>query len=391
METDHGSVSASRVETPSEAASVLMLLANGFHPDPRVHREATSLIEGGFSVTVLCLDRDCDLPTSEEIDGVEVHRVRVGEVRPGEYLSVSRALALFGVLGAREARSLNRKKTFDLIHCNDFDTIAMGLLLGRLWRVPVVYDIHDLYSSFFCGGLPGVLVQKIDDVFYRAADAMLIVNEEFRTLPGLQGKDVTVIMNVPGKEGAGIREDDDEGLFYAGNLNLLRDMRWALPVFEESGFPVVFAGDGPLRTEYEKMARGRGVELLGRIPPQEVYERTGRCRAVLALYDTSYPNNRFASPNKLFDAMKFGKPAVVSSGTVMARIVEEAECGLVVPYGDAGALTAALRTLRDDEAYGRMCENAHRAHRERFNWEIMADRLVALYRSLTEKRKERDR
>lgn len=81
-------------------------------------------------------------------------------------------------------------------------------------------------------------------------------------------------------------------------------------------------------------------------------------------------------------AMKYGKPAIVSEGTVMSRIVEEFECGVVVPYGDSRKLAEALDGLKDEDRYRRMCENAFRAHCERYNWETVATRIVGVYRGL---------
>jgi glycosyltransferase involved in cell wall biosynthesis len=368
--------------------SILMLLANGFHPDPRVHKEANSLLENGFDVAIVCLDRDCRLPRREVVGGIEIRRVRVGVVKPGEHLSVARALTAFYLKALGEALAVNRRRRIDLVHCNDFDTVALGLVLKRLWNIPLVYDMHDLYASFIKNDFLRGLVQKVDDHFYSRVDAMLIVNDDFRRLPRLDADRATVVMNVPDKKGAGICADTDVGLFYAGNLDLLRDMRYAMTVFEECGFNVELAGDGPLLREYRATTNSDRIALPGRISPDEVRLRTSRCKAVIALYDTAYPNNRLASPNKLFDAMKFGKPAIVSEGTVMARIVEELECGLVVPYGDREELSAAIGRLKEEKQYRRMCENAFAAHRERFNWEIMASRMTKLYRELVGDRAE---
>ena len=104
----------------------------------------------------------------------------------------------------------------------------------------------------------------------------------------------------------------------------------------------------------------------------------GRAGAVRTLV----PNNRLATPNKLFEAMKFGKLAIVSDGTVMADIVREHDCGIPVPYGDAGALAAAIDALQDETRYDAMCDNALQAFLSHFNWEVMWPRLTRLYRDL---------
>ncbi|MDP9119411.1 MAG: hypothetical protein M3M93_03920, partial [Actinomycetota bacterium] len=53
---------------------VVMLLLNPYTNDSRVEREATSLHEAGYRVTILAV-ADEALPTNEVRDGVNVRRV----------------------------------------------------------------------------------------------------------------------------------------------------------------------------------------------------------------------------------------------------------------------------------------------------------------------------
>lgn len=161
-------------------------------------------------------------------------------------------------------------------------------------------------------------------------------------------------------------------------------MRYALEALRESGLSAQIAGDGPLLDAHRAADHDGSVTFLGRIPPAEVRDRTRDCLAVLALYDVSNPNNRLASPNKLFEAMKYGKPSIVSADTFMAEIVERWRCGISVPYGNVASLRRALVELRDPERYAEMCRNAHQAFLEAYNWEIMTPRLLFLYESLLE-------
>jgi glycosyltransferase involved in cell wall biosynthesis len=359
----------------------LMLLTNGFDPDPRVHKEAVSLRAAGFLPTIICMDRGGGLPVSEEIDGILVQRIDVGSVAPGQPASVARALSRFYPRAVSLARRLRRERPFRLVHCHDFDTVMPGLTLGKLLRIPVVYDVHDLYSSFFSGSKVEKAVELADRVAHRAVDRTVLVNERFLEIHA-RAEDSIVVMNVPPREGARRCQDRSQGLFYAGNMAAQRDMRYAMEVLCSAQLPVVFAGDGPLLETYRAMDTRGHIQFLGRIPPAEVMERTAACTAVLALYDASTRNNRLASPNKLFDAMKFGKPAIVSDDTVMADIVRKHACGIPVTYGDAAALAAAIDQLGDAAEYARMGDNAFAAFNEHYNWDVMAPRLVAMYREL---------
>lgn len=358
-----------------------MLLANGFRPDPRVHREARTLIDRGWRVTLLCLDRDCDLPPEETVDGIEVVRIRAGRVSPGQAASLGPALARFYRDALRRAARDLPAGSIGVIHCHDFDTVLPALLLRRKLGAPVVYDTHDLYSSFFRSQRLEQVVQRLDRAAYGTVDAQIVVNTGFFAIDGVDPDKTIVVMNVPDRSGSEPCPDTSTGLFYAGNLEARRDMRYALAAIARAGLTAQFAGDGPLLEAHRALAPA-GVEFLGRIPHADVVQRTRRCLAVLVLYDTTYRNNRLATPNKLFDAMKFGKPAIVSEGSIAADIAREHDCGLAVRYGDPDSFALALQTLRDEKRYAELARNAFRAFHAHYHWELMQERLLALYERL---------
>ncbi len=55
---------------------VVMLLANPFTHDTRVHKQARTLIEWGLEVHIVCIAKP-DLPDEEIVDGIHIHRVPV--------------------------------------------------------------------------------------------------------------------------------------------------------------------------------------------------------------------------------------------------------------------------------------------------------------------------
>ena len=113
----------------------------------------------------------------------------------------------------------------------------------------------------------------------------------------------------------------------------------------------------------------------------EVLDQTAGCQVVAALYDPAVPNNRFAAPNKLFEAMMFEKPVLVSEGTLAADIVREVGCGIVVPYGDREALKRALEKLMlSSEEASAMGARGRAAFEQRYNWKAMEPILLQLYR-----------
>jgi glycosyltransferase involved in cell wall biosynthesis len=99
-------------------------------------------------------------------------------------------------------------------------------------------------------------------------------------------------------------------------------------------------------------------------------------------------NHRLTTPNKLFEAMAAGVPAIVSDLPGMSAIVRDAGSGILVDPTDVAAIATAIREITslpeaEWEAWRERCLAA--AH-DRYNWETQVERLLEEYTALTGKR-----
>ena len=119
------------------------------------------------------------------------------------------------------------------------------------------------------------------------------------------------------------------------------------------------------------------------IPAIFVAKTKRKSDLLFVLYDPNVPNNRYASLNKLFEAMMCGKPILVGDETAMTEIVREEDCGRVVPYGDVDAIKHAIRTLKNDSPLcKRLGENGRKAYGTKYSGKIMEGRLLEVYDKL---------
>jgi L-malate glycosyltransferase len=137
-------------------------------------------------------------------------------------------------------------------------------------------------------------------------------------------------------------------------------------------------GDGPRRLELARLAATAGisrqVEFLGHredVP------------ALLAEADVFVlPSRSEAFPNGAIEAMAAGLPVVASATGGLLDLVQSGTTGILVPPGDAAALTAALRSLIDDPARARaMGESARQFVQQRYSFERMVASFEDLYSS----------
>jgi glycosyltransferase involved in cell wall biosynthesis len=93
----------------------------------------------------------------------------------------------------------------------------------------------------------------------------------------------------------------------------------------------------------------------------------------------SYANE--GVPQALIQAMLVGLPCVTTHVGSIAELAIHESTALVVPAEDPGALRAALERLIADPALGGRLGEAARKHcAERYSYEVMLDRMEAVYR-----------
>ncbi|MGZ7160662.1 MAG: glycosyltransferase, partial [Methanobacterium sp.] len=119
---------------------------------------------------------------------------------------------------------------------------------------------------------------------------------------------------------------------------------------------------------------------LDGVPYEEITKNTLNADLTIALYDPNIPNNKYASPNKLFEAMASEIPIIVNENTSMADIVKKENCGIIIPFKNEKALKSAISSLKEDQKLRKkLGYNGRKAFENKYNWTIMEERLINIY------------
>ncbi len=134
----------------------------------------------------------------------------------------------------------------------------------------------------------------------------------------------------------------------------------------------VLVGEGPLRAELERRAKGLPVELLGErddVPEQ------------LARFDVfAFPSRFEGLCLAVIEAQAAGVPVVATPVGGIGETVVPGETGTLVPVDDPAALADAIcGVLADPGRAAAMAVEARRRAFERFSVERMVERTIALY------------
>lgn len=112
-----------------------------------------------------------------------------------------------------------------------------------------------------------------------------------------------------------------------------------------------FYGDSNYRDDVSMLAKKyNNVFFYGKFRnPEDLPDIYEKVDIVVACYDTSTFNEKVAEPNKLYEALFFGKPIIVSEGTFLSHRVSEMFCGYEIDASNDKNIVAFLNNLQVED------------------------------------------
>lgn len=397
-----------------------MFVYNDARHDARVWREAATLREVGWTVSLIAL-RTGGLPEFETRPEGCLFRVgRSGGVTPGDASPFRdgrgpaaridwvrgywRRLADWRDAAVQTAVEIAGSDSV-VWHGHDLTGLLPAARAQSRKPGPLIYDSHELFvEAGSAARLPRpakLMLRAYEDRLARRADAVITVNESIRTELGRRfGRDPVVIMNCPvlGDEpidrlssplrtrlGLGARPV----MLHHGGIAEGRGIMAAVAALDSlpQDVALVLLGDGELVPRLHEAAlqdRYRGRMFMHPAVPIEALPAwiAGADVGIIA-FEAVDRNNMLGTPNKLFEYMAGGVPVVVSNFPEMGRIVEATCTGVVCDPDDPRSIASAVMLLLD-ESFDARRDRRRRcrlAAVERYNWGREGAKLTKLYGS----------
>jgi glycosyltransferase involved in cell wall biosynthesis len=382
-----------------------MLVHSYYDEDPRVRREAESLVAAGRPVDVYALRRPDD-PAWNEVAGVSVRRL---DVQRHQGAGLGTYLGEYFAFLARAGWSVTaayRRRRYALVQVHTLpDFLVAATLPLRLARVPVLLDLHEAMPEFFRSRFP----RSANPVAYRLlrlqergsiglASAAVTVNAAMRERLiglGISPDKITVVANSPSlarfdpsrHAPRPFAADGTVRLVYAGALTPTYELD---VVFEalaliardrpdiDIGLDIFGRGDAAERLVEQATHLGidERVTFHGRIPIEDVPAAVARADIGVAPTRRD-PFTDVSLSTKVFEYGAMGKPVVASRLPMVERTFPPGSVATYNP-GDAASMAAAILSFVDDPDARRGAVERTAEIVRASAWETEAARYVAL-------------
>jgi glycosyltransferase involved in cell wall biosynthesis len=390
---------------------VCMIVHAYYEEDPRVRREAETLVAAGWEVDVFGLRRPGEEPAAV-VSGVNLRRLPVGR-HQGAGLPVY--LAEYGAFLIRAlwaATGAHRRRRYGLVEVHSLpDYLVFAALPMKLAGVPVLLDLHEAMPEFFRSRFPKAanpisyrLLRLQERLSIAVANEVMTVNEplaeRLRGL-GVKPERLTVLLNSPdltlfdpaAHPRREFMADGTLRIVYTGALTptyeldvLLRAIA-RIAAARPGPLKATFYGRGDAQPALEALAAELGiadrVDFPGRIPIEDV-------PAAVAAGDIGIAPTRLdpftgmSLSTKVLEYAAMEKPVVASRLPTVERYFAPDTLSIYEP-GDPESLAAAILTLVDD-AGGRLSRVERTGRRiDELSWTRQAEGFKAVVERLTKR------
>lgn len=370
---------------------VLILRSNPVNPDSRVEKEAWSLTKAGYDVTILAWDRS--LNHKENKDKIIVSNVSIPIIRLGfkaEFGAGMKSIVPYLKFQFRMRKWIrNHRNEIDIVHACDFDTAFFSYKLCKRFKKKYIFDIFDMLAT-----IPKNFLQRrvlnAEKRIINNADATIICSEERKSqIEGTKPNRLCVVHNSPSESliGGSTRFDLDNNKIKVVYVGILQEDRMLLELLDyfskHHEYEFHSAGFGRLEKRFLEAADANdNIFFYGKINYAEALELESKCDIMLAIYDPKYENNRNAAPNKFYESLMLGKPVIMVKETQISHVIEENKIGILIDYNKESFSNAIDYLDSIKNKWKSISARAKRLYYEKYNWELMEKRLIALYEEL---------
>jgi glycosyltransferase involved in cell wall biosynthesis len=308
---------------------------------------AKEMIYKGHFVYVVCHD------TMEKIaphPGLQMTYVKPCVTHSGGLPPSFRQNALYMINAITKGIVIAKKNEIDVIHANSHSSIIPGTVISKIFNIPILSTIHDVFSFNSTSRwdkwaeqhnlsklytIIGPLFEKanirmpvnmIHAVSKATKDEILGINPS---------ANIVVIPNAISSENSSRTDlSFDKFVLFIGRLVFYKNLEIVIMAFrlvlnEVPAAKLFIIGDGPMRSKWEGLVinyrLSQNVIFLGRVSTEKKNEMLRRCSALV------FPSIHEGFGLVVLESFSMGKPVIAASVRPLDEIIRDGVDGYLVP------------------------------------------------------------
>ncbi len=297
-------------------------------------------------------------------------------------------------------RELKAVDAFDVIHCNDLETLLIGVYYKNRHGKKLVYDAHEYFpqqASWFKGSLEKILaryekylIASVDEIFTVSAPIGEVMENKYQ----LKNK-VHIVPNVFSKALAVpaipvVTAGRPVHFHYMGGFLAERGITFLIENWKDiDPRQATLHLRGPSSSHHaECLELAKKLNLLDRSVFFEPPVKEDALISIAKDFDVGLIpylpvslNNEFCCPNKLSQYMLAGNAILTQKLPNVVQFVEKYKNGAVYDFKDPQSFKRAVEKLLDPNLISEMRANSLSAAKTDYNWEVQGQSFLAVYRS----------
>ncbi|MFA5619181.1 MAG: glycosyltransferase family 4 protein [Weeksellaceae bacterium] len=363
-------------------------LSSMHRPDDRIYQRAClGLKREGLEVHLVITLPD-ELPKNE---GVHFHWLKKRTGWKRRWFS------------SKEAVDKAIEVNADIYHFHDPDLLPHILKIKKKRpNAKIVYDMHENFKARFKQwGLPAFLedwfhkyqLNKINrmDGYATTTESMKVLFKEVKK-PGVVIRNAVDVNRLSHIDIESVQAFNTPTIYTSGANSharlVLQTVQSMKHLPKELNFQMMFAGRylPGIREELMAQAQKDGtdnyLQLEDMLPWDENFKRTAKALCGCVFYENN-ANNQVTLPNRVYEYMFSGIPIVVSDFPELRKIVEKAQCGVIVSSDKPEEMAQAFEyLLRNPEEAKKMGENGRKAIFKDFGYHIDLKNTIDFYHKI---------
>lgn len=362
--------------------TIFFTVSNDLVTDQRMIRIATSFSKQGWEVTLVGREK----PNSPPLRNQVFSQIRLK-------LPFHKGPLFYFFLNWALWRYLHRQPKNAIIASVDLDTLPAGWLIKKNDPHRWFYEAHEYFPE-----VPELQDRPIIKQCWLLLERFFIkrvlylstvsesVAQHFKTLyPHLE---TIVARNFPFQRShQPIQNREHKIVLYQGDLNEGRGLELAIDAMADFENLFLFiAGDGYLKESLQKLIdkskAANRIKLLGRIYPDELKAITDQAWIGINTLENKGLNYYYSLANKFGDYLQAGLPQI-NMNYPEYRLLNNPPVSELMENYTKEDLIKAIENLMNEDYYITLVKNALNL-RDKYNWEIEADRMINWYESRIE-------